>query len=175
MRRKLLAFVLVAFVTLAFLWASNTPIESQPTKTATFALASWSYPDEYGQGVYLLRLYENSTGSWVSASGWIECDEESTFEWVAGVGVKVKVITTFNSTLVGVSTTNQGKLYHKHNVTVLDVIGDVVVFSKQNFTYCDGQPEGETEIYDYEYEAILDFLPQNGMYYKITIFYEIYW
>ena len=49
---------------------SVCPVSTQQpeqTDTAKFVLAEWDYPDEYGQGIYGFRFYENSTGSWVAA------------------------------------------------------------------------------------------------------------
>lgn len=143
-----------------------------PTR-AGFVLASWEYPDEYGQGIYDFDVYENSTGSWVNVGGPTEYDESNIFEWEIGVAIKLKAWSYFNSTLTGAATTNEGKNYQRHNVTVTSLNG-TTVFSQQNFTYSNVYTE-EAPMWVYVYEVVLDFLPDYGEYYTVTVIYEIFW
>ena len=141
------------------------------TKNAKFVLAGWDYPDEYWQGIKGINIYENSTGSWVLKYGTIEPDDDTTFDWVAGVAIKLRVWTDLNSTLVGVSTTAEGQLYLRHSVNVTHVSTNV--FSQQNFTYFGVSTEAE--IYTYSYDVVLDFIPAEGSTYIAMIDYEIYY
>lgn len=158
----ILAAVVVCAVTQQF---QNTTVDHTTPK---FILASWDYPDEYGQGVYALRVYENSTGSWVSASGWIDYYETVVLEWEGEVAIKIKCLSTINATLTGASSSYAGRLYIRHNVTVTNSL-DAVVFSKQNFTFL------QDVDYEYEHEVILNFLPLFAEHYTVSIICEIFY
>ena len=98
-----------------------------------FEIASWSFPDQYGQGVYALRPYENSTGSWLNATSTsLYYYDACVIEWDAGVFLKLNVYCLFNSTLTGATSLENGLLLLRHSVTVTDNYG--VVFTKENFT-----------------------------------------
>lgn len=149
-------------------------VVSIPPARARFVLASWTFPDQYGQGINDFDVYENSTGSWVNVGGPTEYDESGIFEWYGWYGsIKLKCWTYFNSTLTEAGSTNEGKLYQRHNVTVTD-LNDTIVFSQQNFTYSNVYTE-EAPMWIYVYEVVLNFLPETGEYYTVTVVYEIFW
>jgi len=153
---------------------------------AKFIISSWDYPDEYGQGIYLLRFYENSTGSWVAAPWYyvggaldglpfypLHPYDPYTLNWSAGVSMKIRVYTLFNQTLVGVESTAEGQNYLRHSVNVASG-SNSSIFSQQNFTYYDVTEFGD-ENYAYEYEVVLDFIPLAGQIYTATITYEVFY
>ena len=148
-------------------------VVSVPPARARFVLAEWDFPDEYGQGIDTITVYENSTGSWVSVGNY-DYDESSVLDWEAGVAIKLKVWTWFNSTLTGAGSTNEGKNYQRHNVTVTNAI-DTIVFSQQNFTvvfYDYGEP---SSMWYYDCEVVLNFLPDYGEIYTVSVVYEVFW
>lgn len=158
-----------------------------PAKSAKFVLAAWSYPDEYGQGIYGYRIYENSTGDWESFGYeyqvgttmgtfyFVHPDtfDVDVFDWTAGVFIKLRFYFTLNSTLTGATDLTNGKNYFRHSIIVID-LNESTVFSQQNFTYYDNEGEDEG-IYYYLYDIILDFEPVQGDYYTATVTYEVYW
>ena len=161
-------------LTLSVLVVSNHPSKStvkELEQPAQFVLAEWDFPDKYGQGIDTITVYENSTGAWVSVGNY-EYDEESSLEWNASVAIKLKVWTWFNSTLTGAGSTNEGKLYQRHNVIVVS-LGETV-FSQQNFTYSNVYTEAAPMWY-YVYDVILEFLPVAGAIYTVVVTYEIFW
>ena len=160
---------LVGLVILSLLFVSVPPAKAQPR----FVLASWSYPDEYGQGIYAIRVYENSTGDWANYWGWTDYYDPSAFEINASAAIRLTITSTFNATLTGAVSVADGKNYLRHNVTVIDNLG-TIVFSQQNFTYLDGADE-ENGIYDYEYQIDLNFLTDFGNLYIATITYEVFY
>ena len=156
--------------------------QDKPEKHVYFKLASWDYPDEYGQGIYMLKFYENSTASWVAAPWYYvggELDglpfyslhyyDPYTLNWSVGVAMKIRVYSLFNQTLVGVGSTAEGQNYLRHDVTV--TTPSSTVFEQQNFTYYDVTENGN---YYYEYEVVLDFIPASGQIYTVLLTYEIY-
>ena len=158
------------------LLVSVTPTTSKPQPSnPQFVLAEWDYPDEYGQGIYGFRFYENSTGSWVAAPWYNDLGsfyflhdyDDYILNWSAGVAMKLRVYSAFNDTLTGAVDEADGQNYQRHSVAVTSE--GVEVFSQQNFTYYD-----VTSLY-YEYEVVLNFLPIGGKIYTISVDYEIYY
>lgn len=174
------ALIITIMFVVALVPPNTRVVPSVPTGKAQFVLASWSYPDEYGQGIYGLRFYENSTAAWVAAPYYIDGSpffflhsyDPYILNWSEGVAMKLRVYSLFNQTHLGIESTSEGQKYLRHDVTVSYAYG--VVFSQQNFTYYDVTEFGE-ENYEYEYEVVLNFLPVSGEIYIVTINYEIYW
>ena len=174
-------------LTLSVLVVSNHSPKSvveEPRQPAKFVIASWDYPDEYGQGIYMLRFYENSTGSWVAAPWYYvggELDglpfyslhpyDSYTLNWSAGVAMKLRVYSTFNNTVIGADDEADGQNYQRHDVSVTSA--GVAVFNQSNFTYYDVTPDGD--YWAYEYEVVLNFLPVVGEIYTVVVTYEVYW
>ena len=157
---------------MVFLFPIATPMINAPQpNNPRFVIASWDHPDEYGQGIDTITVYENSTGSWVSVGNY-DYDEASSLEWNESVGIKLKVWTWFNSTLVNVSTTNEGKLYQRHSVNVTNL--GTTVFSQQNFTYSNVYTDSAPMWY-YVYDVVLNFLPLAGEIYTVTVNYDVFY
>ena len=176
MSRKQNTIAIIAMLAIVTLIVSvhQTKIVT-PSKTgeAKFAIASWSYPDAYGQGIDGFFIYENSTGGWDLVDGYITHDDPGIFNWTANVAIHLHCYTNFNSTLTGAASTAQGKNYQRHNVTVTNSMSEIV-FSKQNFTYYSVDTE-YSPIWFYEYYVTLNFLPLAGEYYTVTVTYEVYY
>lgn len=139
---------------------------------AQFVIAST--PDEYGQYIYEIDVYENSTGSWLLLDNpWHVDYQGQSLEWTAGIGIKLLCMTWFNSTLTGAATTAEGKLYQRHNVTVTNR-ADVIIFSQANFTYESVSTSADPMWY-YGYSVVLNFLPEPLVSYTVIITYDVYY
>lgn len=179
-------FLIFMILVVSVLVASNhspKPVVEEFEQQANFVIASWDYPDQHGQGIYMIRFYENSTGSWVAAPWYyvggaldglpfysLHEYDPYTLNWSAGVAMKIRVYTTLNESLVGVATTAEGQQYLQHDVVVSNPYE--TVFSQQNFTYYDATDGGD--LYVYEYEVVLNFIPQQFTTYTIDLTHEIY-
>lgn len=137
-----------------------------------FALASWSYPDDYGQGIHTWYAQSNRTGSWVTIEAKNYLQDETPIEWNVSQAIRMLVTASMNRTLLGLNDTDIGKRYIQHDVTVTDQFGSTV-FSQQNFTF--NYVLVDVDIYWYQYYVILDFLPLEAEFYTVTINCEIYW
>jgi hypothetical protein len=150
---------------------------SVPTAKAQFTLAAWDYPDEYGQGIATINIEHNTTGSWLPSS-WVDAtrdyDESSEVSWNVSIFIKLTVRTWFNSTLTGSSDFTEGKNHHRHNITVTRSNG-TIVFSQSNFTYGGCYPAINPPMWLYYYDVILNFLPEYGEIYTVTITYEVFY
>ena len=166
-RKKAYASIFV-LLAIFILFVSVPPVKTQ------FVLAEWDYPDEYGQGIRGIQIYENSSGSWVQFYYCHYDDSYDTYDWNESVGIKLIVHTMLNSTLVGAADSDEAKLYQRHSVTVLNKSG-AVIFSQQNFTYVDVNNETYHPLWLYRYEVIFDFLPELMQVYTATVIYEIFW
>jgi len=62
MNRKIISSIVVLLV-VGLLVAAIPPAKAQ------FVIASWDFPDEYGQGIYGFFPLENSSGDWWPYSG----------------------------------------------------------------------------------------------------------
>lgn len=176
-RRIVVCVSIIMILTLSVLVASNYPSKSivkELEQPAKFVLASWDFPDEYGQGIPYFEFFENSTGSWVSLEYYYEYFNSYIVEWNASVFIKLRCTTIFNNTLIGAIDTDDGKLYQQHSVIVTTPSESEPVFSQQNFTYYSANTVLEPMWY-YEYEVVLNFLPVGGEIYTVTVTYEIYW
>lgn len=176
-RKKAIA-LLIAILTISLMVVH---VEATPTTTvneqAQFTIASWDYPDEYGQGMFKILVFENSTESWVQVGNWLYYYNSTSFDWDPGVGIKIRVLTTLNSTLTGASDVEDGRNYFRHNVTVTEssMFGATeTVFSQQNFT-SSGEPDEEGDLYFYDYAVVLNFIPLSGNIYTVTVTYEVYY
>lgn len=154
------------------IWMLVIAITPQPAN-AQFVIASWEYPDEYAQGIILIGIEENSSGSWVSIGPYYDHDDSYILNWTVGVAMRLECWTLLNSTLAGIASLAQGLPIQRHNVIVTDRDGDTV-FSQQNFTYVDSY-DIDDPLYTYVYRVVLNFLPQHGEYYTVTVNYEIYY
>ena len=166
-RNKLVGLALIACVC-TMLLVSIQPVKANPQ----FALASWDYPDEYGQGILMIAVYENSTGAWELVDTRYSNESQVYSDWEIGVAIKLRCWTFFNSTFTGANDLDDGKNYQQHNVVVNQFNG-TTVFSQQNFTFFDSNDYDD--MWQYEYEVVLDFLPVQGQVYTVTIIYEIWW
>ena len=169
MRKKACALSVV-LVLLVMIGVSTIP----PAKAQSqFVIAGWDYPDEYGQGIEAFEIFGNSTGSWVQVGGSYGYEDPQIYEWNASVAIKLRCYTWFNSTLTGAIDETDGKNYQQHNVIVTDFNG--TVFSQQNFTWFYADDSIDPPMWFYGYEVVLNFLPEVGMIYTVTVTYEIWW
>lgn len=167
-RSKILALAVIVMIPLSVILATI-----QPT-TAKFTLSSWSFPDEYGQGIEGFEIYGNSTGAWVQVDGYYTAEDTTIFDWEVGVSIKLICYTWFDSELTGADNENAGKLLQKHNVTVRDLYNNII-FSQQNFTFVMSDDSINPPLWFYGYEVVLNFLPDYGQYYTVSVIYEIFW
>ena len=159
--------LIVVLLTLGLLFVSI------PQAKAQFVLASWDFPDEYGQGLNLFGFYENSTGSWLSFTGSVyEPDQSYIINWNTSGSIMLRCYAFLNSTLTGAIDEADGKNYQQHNVIVTS--GGQTVFSQQNFTFYNFEDLADPMWY-YGYEVVLNFLPQTGSLYTVTVTYEVFY
>lgn len=147
-------------------------IPSHPS--ARFDIASWSYPDAYGQGIYNITVEYYSNGSYYSETYYYN---NSTISLIIDPSEDVHIISHnwLNSTLVGASTLNEGKNFFKHNITVMQQT--VLIFSQQNFTDMLGPSDDYAPMYYYRQDVTIDstYFPNTGVSYEATIYYEVFY
>ena len=147
-------------------------IVTPQVKGVQFYIASWSYPDEFGQGMQTWYAMSNATGSWETFEQGTYDETTPPIHWNVSQAIKISVWVSMNYTLLGLSSIIVGQNYIQHNVTVTDQWG-AEVFSQQNFT-CDYN-DTNSGLYWYRHYVIFDFLPLEGEFYTVTIRTQIYW
>lgn len=163
----------------AIIGSMNSTIEG-PKPQTWFYLSAWDYPDSYSQGIEGFYIYENSTGSWEHIDQpwhvYYDYTHDGYFNWTEfeGAAIKLECFTWFNSTITESADTTEGLLYQRHNVTVMDINLATVVFSQNNFTYVANYTYAAPMWY-YQYEVVLDFIPQAASQYVVTVSYEVYY
>ena len=147
----------------------------QPAQ-AQFVIASWDFPDEYSQGIWKITVLENSTGSWLYTNSKFY-NQSHLYDWEASVGIGLYVYTWLNSTLVNVVDHDIGKNYQHVDVNV-STFTETDVFSEQNITCVFTQEGGfgfPAHMWLYTNSVILNFLPEQGQLYTVTITYEVFY
>ena len=178
-RIKILAIVVLMCLSLGLLFLPQGIEQRYVGKEpARFIISSWDYPDDYGQGIEHIGVFSNQTGAWLPANWAGDSNryyyESSEFDWNASIFIKLECWTWQNLSVTGAADWEEGKNYHRHNVTVIDNNG-TVVFSQQNFTYDGSFPAIDPPRVYYYYEVILNFLPDYGQIYTATITYEVFY
>ena len=168
-KKSLGAYLIIGLIVIGLI-AYTTP---QTKANPQFVLASWAYPDENGQGIDRIDLYENSTGTWADTGLDADWDGSEIIDWNASLFIKLSVWTYFNSSFMGIADDVVGRNYQKHNVTVTR-LGETI-FSQQNFTYVVVETFLTPPVWHYCYEVILNFLPIAGQIYTVTVTYEVYY
>lgn len=166
MQQRKKAFVITTVIVLLTI---GLLVASIPSAKAQFVLASWDYPDEYGQGIPYISV-RNST-EWVET---FEYFEEATLEVAVDANVTLAVFVWLNGTLVGISSSEEGKSIIRHSVVVSSP-SNSSVFSQQNFTFMLDTGESNAPMYFYRYDIILDFPLIAGTIYTAVITYEIFY
>lgn len=169
-KKKLLTgFCLTVIVAVLLVGASPQPTSAK----STFVLASWSFPDAYGQGISTWYAQTNHTGSWVTyeSAGYLDSDP-SPFAWNESQAMKILTWVSMNYTLTGASSLANGKNFIRQGIAIYDSSDDLA-FSQQNFTYV--QAIENDGLYWYQYYVIPDFLPVGGEVYSVELMYEVYY
>ncbi len=190
-RRKAYSGIVIVLLMLLVYTVSISPVVPEPLAKAKFVIAAWDYPDEYDQGLFGMKFWENSTGSWVAAPWYTHYypdyhEELAAFYYVSptmsdyytynvtvGASLKVRVDTTLNATLTGATDLEDGKNYFRTNVTVTCL--GIIVFSQQNLTSLVTEDDVSDPIYYYEYDVVLDFILEEGQFYTVTVTYEVFY
>ena len=170
MNRKIISSIVVLLV-VGLLVAAIPPAKAQ------FVIASWDFPDEYGQGIYGFFPLENSSGDWWPYSGpMIYFDNDTILDAEIGISLGLDVRVYLNYTLLNLTHPDDmalGPNYFRLNVTVMNNLGSTI-FSQNNFTYDDLCGFVETDIWYFSEEVYFDFLTVSGEIYTATVTYEIF-
>jgi hypothetical protein len=160
--QKKVSAILIAIFVCALLVV--TPVKAQ------FIVASWEYPDEYGQGISTIMLYEDG-----DLEGFCNYNNASNeFIISEGDNITLRVTTYINQTVVGVGTVEAGKAYIRHSI-VISTPSNSSFFSQQNFTYYSGALVPPTNRIVYTYTVWLNVVWVAGTTYTATITFEVFY
>lgn len=162
---KVLALVLLFAFPSVLAWG----LMPQPEKHAYFQIASWSYPDEYGQGIEAIRAYQYQGAAWVAIDGGFDVGntESTTFDIEAGGAINITVKCWLNNSIVGAADIDAAKNYLSHSVIVSTPL-NASVFSQVNFTYL-ADSDALDPLFYYQYQVTLAFSPEEATTYTAVI------
>jgi len=146
-------------------------VASIPLAKAQFVLAGWSYPDEYGQGILGVIVYENSTGSWVFLDN-IGYDEAGSVDVNSSLALKFAPFFVVNHTLLGLADVSEAKAIIRGSIEMTR-LGETL-FSQTNMTYSDTGDVGAT-CWWLSYTVIVPIILEAGTIYTVTITYEVFY
>ena len=176
MSKKKKAFATVMVIMTALVLVASIPSET----TAQFVISAGSYPDGYGQGIEVLYVYENSTGSWVAlfdpAFLIFPTNNSDTIievDYSTNTSIKLILGVNINHTLNGLTTHQEALNIMRLNLTATNQ--GTTVFSKENVTWAGGTVWNDTvTTWTFSYEVVLNFFIQTGQIYAVIITYEVY-
>ena len=155
----------------------------RPTQAAQFVLAGWSFPDEYGQGIYLVTPYQNSSGSFVTIpnpdTGIGNCYPENTtfyeLNFTDSTALRFDVRVRVNYTNLGLSHPDDFDIgMNFARVGIEMSTAGTSVFSLQNMPYDDLGWLYETGIWWYSYVDVVEAILVAGQIYSIVFTLEVY-
>jgi hypothetical protein len=149
---------------------TSIPLDRNPK----FVISSWAFPDEYGQGIDEVFIYQYLDGSWESLTPFgLYHTEDTSLDISEGGSLNIKVKAWLNNTVVNAASLADGKNYLRHSVLVTSP-SNSSVFAQQNFTYVSSTDALDPMFY-YIYNVTLAFAPVAGIIYTTTIDYDIYY
>jgi hypothetical protein len=168
---------LIALVILSIA-VTASPISPIPEPHAKFSISTWTYPDQYGQGIFAVSFWGNSSGSWENIVGFNNVTTPNSFVWNASVGMTILVVNTYNWTLNDINSTAAAEAYTRNDILIVDQFG-TTTFSQQNLTlytcFFEGAEYYGGTRYFVEYNVTLPFLPLDGYTYAVTIGLDIWY
>lgn len=177
-RRGKTAFLFVVMILTLLLVRIPSPIQG-----AQFVIASWSFPDESGQGIYIVTPYQNSSGSFVTIpnpdTGIGACywNNATTYNlnFTDNTALRFDARVLLNYSKLGLShpaDIDLGRNYLRVNLEMFLV--NERVFSLQTMTFDNLDGQFETGIWWYAYVGIVDFILVAGQIYTVVITLEVW-
>ena len=177
--RILAGLMIVLFATITLV---GLPRQTQATQ---FILSSWAFPDEYGQGVYGVTPYQNSSGSFVTIPnpdtgiGFAYSENATTYNlnFTDNTALRFDVRVRLNYTQLdlGLSHPADNATGRNHLRVNLEMfIASERVFLLQNMTYDSLWGLSETGIWWYSYVDIVNVILIAGQIYTVVITLQIF-
>jgi len=141
----------------------------------SFSLASWGYPDQYGQGILNMTIQYYYNGSAVEADYY---PTNSTISLIvdAEEDITIIVYSWLNNTLVGADDYNDAKNYFRHNASLF-LNNGTEIFSQENFTIMLGGSDAYDPMFLYRHYVTLPSTAfvNTGTIYTCIITYEVFY
>ena len=151
---------------------------SIPPAKAQIILATWEYDNGYGEGIEVIYISENSTGSFLGIYDgpaytlWNDL-RPLELNHTANTVIKIWPYVNLNHTLRGLSDNASAFAIMRVGV-VVSVGSNTSYFSQENLTWSDVVYDDTPTTWSFGCWVILPFLITSGVTYVITLTYEIY-
>lgn len=178
-RKRILVAILVITL-LGVILVVNIP----QTRGVQFFLSGWDYPDEYGQGIEVLWLQTNETGSWVTFPDtgrghlWFLSDDDTSIalNYSSNMALRVEVDANINHTLFSFgpdkSENASARAIMRVGLTLSNRSG--VIFSLDNMTWGGNCYDDSATVWAIDYVDIVDVILQPATIYFLRFTYEIF-
>lgn len=145
----------------------------RPTQGAQFVVSSWSYPDSYGQGIYNVSFYENSTGSWVLIDTLVSANSTTIeYNYTADTAIRVVPVFTLNHTYFGFTAgeIEQAGTVSRNSIEVS--LTGTSVYS-EGFTFGSWGNQSAS-VWWISYYTVVNVIIASGATYVVVIEFEVY-
>ena len=176
-RTKFFAWVVVMSLVLMI------GVSTIPQAKAQFIIAELgsNFPDEYGQGIKNVYLYENSTGAWVAIfpSEVLTFPENNsdttiTLNYTENTAIELIIGCSINHTYHGLSTFQEALDMMRVNITVYSV--GQTIFSQNNLTWGGGLFFNDTaSTWRTHFEVVINVLITTSSIYTVFVTYEVFY
>jgi len=173
-RRLVSAISLILIVSLV---VTATPTTSRPQPTsATFVLSGWDYDDGYGQGIEVVYVHENSTGSWVKIKdpAYFLPSDETTVEinGTENTALRFQIGANINHTLHGLSDNTTAYIIMRVGIEISTPFG--VIYSNTSLNPSGTVFDDSPTTWSIFFDVYPNFLLNIGWIYSVNIEYDIY-
>ena len=173
-RHRILAVVTIIMIVAVVL-------VGRPQQTnAQFVIAGWEYDDGYGQGIEVVYVHENSTGSWVAVldPAFVFWYEETTIDLNAtpNTALRVRPSANINHTHFnfGPDKSENASARAIMRVGIEVTVAGETVFSLDNLTWEGSVFDDTATTWSISYDVIIDVLLVAGTIYVVRLNYEIF-
>jgi hypothetical protein len=149
-----------------------------PNQThAVFIISGWEYDDGYGQGIEVVYIHENSTGSWVRIKdpAFFLPNDNTTIKLNATPNTALRVwpSANINHSLHGLTVNTSALAIMRVGLEVS--VGGRIVYSLENMTWDAGTIYNDTETtWAVSYVQIIPIILVMGTIYTVRFDFEIY-
>jgi len=151
--------------------------------SAKFVLAAWDFPEERGEGIFRVSVWENSTGSFqiilhqVTGEDFCYYNDTAVYELnhTANTALRFQARVHLNYTALGLTHPDDidlGRNFFRIGVEMF--VAGSSIFSLENMTYFYLDGLFETGVWWYLYLGDVDIILDAGQIYTVVFDYEIF-
>lgn len=177
-KKKVLALVITILVVTSMICYVNYKTSMRTTEArAQFVISEWDYDNGYGEGIEVMYISENSTGSWVgiySDPAYTLWNDARPLELnhTVNTAIRIAPYVNFNHTLRGISENTTA--FNLMRVSIAVYVAGTLTFSQQNLTWADAVYDDTPTTWSFGCWVIIPILITGGTIYTVSLSYEVF-